>query len=66
MRGKRRKGKKRRNKRKKTKRAILKVFSSTPPPPDTFPCTVPSLDIAREQYNSHKGGTREKRNSHEQ
>ena len=47
-------------------KAILKGFSSTPPPLDTFPSTVPSLDIAREQHNSHKGGTREKHNSYKQ
>ena len=59
---KRRKGKKRRKKRKKTERAV----SSTPPPPNTFPSTIPSLDIAMEQHNSHKGGTREKHNSYKQ
>ena len=41
-------------------------FLSTPPPPDTFPSTAPSSDIAREQHNSHKGGTREKHNSYKQ
>ena len=46
-----RKGKKK----KKMERVVLKVFSSTPPPSDTFLSTVPSLDIAREQHNSHKG-----------
>ena len=50
----------------KMERAVLKVFSSTPPPPDTFPSTVPSLDIARKQHNSHKGETREKHNSYKQ
>ena len=45
---------------KKRRKQYLKVFSSTPPPPDMFPSTVPSLGIAREQHNSHKGGTREK------
>ena len=49
---------------KKTEKAVLKVFSSTPPPPDKFPSTVSSLDIAREQHNSHEGGTREKHNSY--
>ena len=63
---KRRKGKKRRKKRKKMERAVLKKFSSTSPPSDTFPSTVPSLDIAREQHNSHKGGTRENHNSYKQ
>ena len=48
-------------------RAILKVFFfSTPPPPDAFPSTAPSLDVAREQHNSHKGGTKEKHNSYKQ
>ena len=45
---KRRKGKKRRKKEKKMEKAVLKVFSSTPLPLDTFPSTVPSLDMARE------------------
>ena len=40
-------------------RAILKVFLSTPPPLDTFPSIAPSSDVAREQHNFHKGGTRE-------
>ena len=60
---KRRKRKKRRKKKEKMKKAILEVFSSTLPPPDTFLSTVPSLGIAREQNNSHKEGTREKHNS---
>ena len=60
---KKRKRKKRRKKKEKTEKAVLKVFSTTPLPPDTFPSTVPSLEIAREQHNSHKGGTREKHNS---
>ena len=51
---------------KKTEKAVLKVFSSTPPPPDMFPSTVPSLDIAREQHNSRKGRNREKHNSYKQ
>ena len=56
----------RREERRKIKRRkrYLKVFPSTPPPPDTFPSTVSSLGIAREQHNSHKGGTREKHNSY--
>ena len=41
-------------------------FLSTPPPPNTFPSTAPSSDVAREQHNSHKGGTREKHNSYKQ
>ena len=45
-------------------RAVLKVFSSTPPPPDTFLTTIPSLGMAREQHNFHRGGTREKHNSY--
>ena len=49
---------------KKRRKRYLKVFSSTPPPPDMFPSTVPSLGIVREQHNSHKGGTREKHNSY--
>ena len=53
-----------RKKKEKTDKAVLKVFSSTQPPPDTFPSTVPSLGIARVQHNSHKGGTREKHNSY--
>ena len=61
---KRRKRKKRRKKKEKTEKVVLKVFSSTTPPSDTFPSTVPSLGIAREQHNSHKGGTREKHNSY--
>ena len=51
MRKRKKRRKKRRNKRKKkekTEKAVLKVFSSTSPPPDTFPSTVPSLSIARE------------------
>ena len=48
----------------KMEKAVLEVFSSTPPPPDMFPSTVPSLGIAREQHNSHKGGTRAKHNSY--
>ena len=52
---KRRKRKKRRNKEEKTEKAVLEVFSSTSPPPDTFPSIVPSLGITREQHNSHKG-----------
>ena len=69
-RGRERKRRKRRRERreekikKKWRKRYLKVFSSTPPPPDTFPSTVPSLGIAREQHNSHKGGTREKYNSY--
>ena len=47
-------------------RAVLKVFLSTPPPPNTFPSTAPSSDVAREQHNSHKGGTRKKHNSYKQ
>ena len=50
---KRRKRKKRRNKEEKMEKAVLEVFSSTPPPLDTFPSTVPSLGIVREQHNSH-------------
>ena len=61
---KRRKRKKRRKKKEKMEKAVLEVFSSTPPPPDTFPSTIPSLGIAREQYDTHKGGTREKHNSY--
>ena len=53
---------KRRKKKEKMEKAVLEVFSSTPPPPDTFPNIVPSLGIAREQHNSHEGGTREKHN----
>ena len=69
-RGRERKRRKRRRERreekikKKWRKRYLKVFSSTPPPLDTFPSTVPSLGIAREQHNSHKGGTREKYNSY--
>ena len=59
-----RKRKKRRKKKEKMEKAVLKVFSITPPPLDTFPSTIPSLDIAKEQHNSHKGGTREKHNSY--
>ena len=51
-------------KKKKQRKRYLNVFSSTPPPPDTFPSTVPSLGITREQQNSHKGGTRKKHNSY--
>ena len=40
--------KKRRKKKEKMEKVVLKVFLSTPPPPDTFPSTVPSLGIARE------------------
>ena len=58
------KGKEEKKEEEKTKRAVLKVFSSTPFPPDTFLSTVPSLGIAKEQHNSHKGGTREKHNSY--
>ena len=53
-----------RRKKKKRRKRYLKVFSSILPPPDTFPSTVPSLGIAREQHNSHKGGAREKHNSY--
>ena len=60
------KRKKEKKEERKTESAVLKVFSSTPPPPDTSPSIVPSLDIAREQHNSHKGGTREKHNSYKQ
>ena len=60
------KGKEEKKEEGKTERAVLKVFSSTQPPPDTFPSIVPSLDIAREQHNSHKGGTKEKHNSYKQ
>ena len=49
---------------KKWRKRYLKVFSSTPPPPNTFPSTVASLGIDREQHNSHNGGTREKHNSY--
>ena len=69
-RGRERKRRKRRKKRreerrkKKQRKMYLKFISSIPPPPDTFPSTVPSLGIAREQHNSHKGGTREKYNSY--
>ena len=58
------KGKEENKEEEKMERAVLKVFLSTPPPPDTFPSTVPSLHIARKQHNSHKGGTREKHNSY--
>ena len=61
---KRRKRKKRRKKKEKMEKVVLKIYSSTPPPPDTFPSTIPSLGIAREQHNSHKGGTWEKHNSY--
>ena len=60
------KGKEEKKKEEKTERAVLKFFFSTPPHPDTFPSTVPSSDVAREQHNSHKGGTREKHNSYKQ
>ena len=60
------KGKEEKKEEGKTEKAVLKVFSSRPPPPDKFPSIVPSLDIAREQHNSHKGGTREKHNSYKQ
>ena len=60
------KGKEKKKEKEKTEIAVLKVFSSTPPPPGTFPGTVPSLNIAREQHNSHKGETREKHNSYKQ
>ena len=60
------KGKEEKKEEEKTERAVLKVFSSTPPPSDIFPSTVPSLDIAKEQHNSHKGETREKHNSYKQ
>ena len=60
------KGKEEKKEEEKMERAVLKVFSSTPPPPDTFPSTVPSLDIAKEQHKSDKGGTREKHNSYKQ
>ena len=43
-----------------------KSFLSTLPPPVTFASTVPSSDVAKEQHNSHKGGTREKHNSYKQ
>ena len=43
----------------------LKTFPlSAPPPLNTFPGPVPSMDRTREQRNSHKGGTREKHNSY--
>ena len=58
------KEKEREKREEKTEKAVLKVFSSTPPPPEMFPSTVPSLGIVREQHNSHKGGTREKHNSY--
>ena len=61
------KGKEENKKEEKMERAVLKVFFlSTSPPPDTFPSTAPSSDVAREQHNSHKGGTREKHNSYKQ
>ena len=61
------KGKEEKKKEEKMERAVLKVFFlSTPPPPDTFPSTAPSLKVAREQHNSHKGGTREKHNSYKE
>ena len=48
-------------------RAVLKVFFfSTSSPPDTLPSTAPTSDVAREQHNSHKGGTREKHNFYKQ
>ena len=43
----------------------IKIFFQVHrPSPNTFPSTVPTLGIAREQHNSHKGGTREKHNSY--
>ena len=57
------KKKEKEGKKEKTEKAVLKVFSSKPTPPrNTFHSTIPSLGIAREQHNSHKGGTREKHN----
>ena len=61
---KRKRKKRRKKKEKKKEKVVLKVFLSTPAPPDTFPSTVPSLGIAREQHNCLKGGTREKHNSY--
>ena len=60
------KGKEEKKKEEKMERAVLKFFLSTLPPPDAFPSTAPSSDIAREQHNSHKGGIREKHNSYKQ
>ena len=61
------KGKEEKKKEEKMERAVLKIFFfSTPPPLNAFPSTAPSLDVAREQHNSHKGGTREKHNSYKQ
>ena len=52
-----------RRKKKKNGESGTKIFFEYTPYPNTFPSIVPSLDIAREQHNSHKGGTREKHNS---
>ena len=59
---KRRKRNNRRKKKEKMEKALLKVFSSTPPPPDTFPSTVPSLGIAREQLIRATVGMRNQQN----
>ena len=59
-----RKKRRKRKEKKKRRKQYLKVFQSTPPPPNMFPSTVPSMGIAREQHNSHKEETREKHNSY--